>query len=165
MLVHWKNSPWVNTLSHSDTLSWFRAKQSVLFLLNSACLEEKQQISSLLSLVWLDRDSYPQSKTRCESMEEKIKTKHIWYNLILHRAMWTIGQCHHVEGKKYWPIIVKYGKLTSLICSPWLTCCSVGHHKKQHYMSLASDPMSWIFNDMINMVYWHIELHVVNKVV
>jgi hypothetical protein len=30
---------------HSDTLSWFRVDQSLLFLLNAACLPEKQQIS------------------------------------------------------------------------------------------------------------------------
>ena len=30
---------------HPDTLSWFRADQSLLFLLNAACLPEKQQIS------------------------------------------------------------------------------------------------------------------------
>jgi len=30
---------------HLDTLSWFRADQSLLFLLNAACLPEKQQIS------------------------------------------------------------------------------------------------------------------------
>ena len=30
---------------HLDTLSWFRADQSFLFLLNAACLPEKQQIS------------------------------------------------------------------------------------------------------------------------
>ena len=32
---------------HSDTLSWFWANQSLLFLLNSACLAEKQQIPIL----------------------------------------------------------------------------------------------------------------------
>ena len=31
---------------HSDTLSWFRASQSLLFLLNAACLAETQQIES-----------------------------------------------------------------------------------------------------------------------
>ena len=31
-------------LLHSDTLFWFRANQSLLFLLNAACLAEKQQI-------------------------------------------------------------------------------------------------------------------------
>ena len=29
---------------HSDTLFWFRANQSLLLLLNAACLAEKQQI-------------------------------------------------------------------------------------------------------------------------
>ena len=30
---------------HLDTLSWFRADQSLLFLLNAVCLAEKQHIS------------------------------------------------------------------------------------------------------------------------
>ena len=29
---------------HLDTLFWFRANQSLLFLLTAVCLEEKQQI-------------------------------------------------------------------------------------------------------------------------
>ena len=29
---------------HSDTLFWFRANQSLFFLLNAACLAEKQHI-------------------------------------------------------------------------------------------------------------------------
>jgi hypothetical protein len=28
---------------HSDTFSWFRSNQSLFFLLNAACLAEKQQ--------------------------------------------------------------------------------------------------------------------------
>jgi len=32
---------------HSGTLFWFRANQSLLFLLNDACLAEKQQIPIL----------------------------------------------------------------------------------------------------------------------
>jgi hypothetical protein len=39
VLAHWSNS-----LSHSYTLSWFRANQSLLFLLNTACLVQKQQM-------------------------------------------------------------------------------------------------------------------------
>ena len=46
---------------HSDTLFWFRANQSLLFLLNAACLAEKQQIPILYSLVWPDRGSNPWS--------------------------------------------------------------------------------------------------------
>ena len=37
---------------HKDTLFWFRANQSLLFLLNAACLAEKQQIPILQYLVW-----------------------------------------------------------------------------------------------------------------
>jgi hypothetical protein len=47
VFVHWNNSPRGNMLLHSDTLSWFRANQSLLLLLNAACLAEKQQIPIL----------------------------------------------------------------------------------------------------------------------
>jgi len=33
VLVHWSNSPRVDMSAHSDTLSWFRSNQSLLFLL------------------------------------------------------------------------------------------------------------------------------------
>jgi hypothetical protein len=36
---------------HSDTLFWFRANQSLLFLLNAACLVEKQHIYNLIVFV------------------------------------------------------------------------------------------------------------------
>jgi hypothetical protein len=44
VLAHWNNSPQVDMLPHADTLSWFQANQSLLFLLNAECLAEKQQI-------------------------------------------------------------------------------------------------------------------------
>jgi hypothetical protein len=54
VLGHWNNSPRVDMLLNSDTLFWFRANQSFLFLLNAACLAEKQQISNLVfGLTWL----------------------------------------------------------------------------------------------------------------
>jgi hypothetical protein len=43
-LVHYNNSPRIDMLAHLDPLSWFRANQSLLFLLNVACLAERQQI-------------------------------------------------------------------------------------------------------------------------
>ena len=58
MPAHWNNSPRVVM---SATLSWFRPNQSLLFLLNAACLEEKQQIPILKSLVWLDGGWNPRS--------------------------------------------------------------------------------------------------------
>jgi hypothetical protein len=61
-LARWaNNSHWVDMWLHSDTLFWFQANQSLLFLLNAAFLAEKQQIPILYSFVWQDRDSYPQS--------------------------------------------------------------------------------------------------------
>jgi len=33
VLAHWNNSSWVDMSLHSDTLSWFPANQSFLFLL------------------------------------------------------------------------------------------------------------------------------------
>ena len=39
--AHWNNSPQRDMSPHSDTLSWFRANQSLLFLLNDAWLTEK----------------------------------------------------------------------------------------------------------------------------
>jgi hypothetical protein len=47
MLAHWNNSQQVDMSLHSDTLVWFRANQSLLFLLNAVCLAEKQQIPIL----------------------------------------------------------------------------------------------------------------------
>jgi hypothetical protein len=47
VLAHWNNSLWIYMSLHFDTLSWFRANQSLLFLFNAAYLEEKQQIPIL----------------------------------------------------------------------------------------------------------------------
>ena len=47
VLAPWSNSPRMDMSPASDTLSWFRANQSLLFLLNATCLVEKQQIPIL----------------------------------------------------------------------------------------------------------------------
>ena len=41
VLGHWNNSQWVDMSLHSYTLFWYRAIQSLLFLLNAACLAKK----------------------------------------------------------------------------------------------------------------------------
>jgi hypothetical protein len=43
-LAHWNNSRWADMSLHFETLSRFRAIQSLLLLLNAACLAEKQEI-------------------------------------------------------------------------------------------------------------------------
>jgi hypothetical protein len=47
VLAHWNNSPRVDMLLHPDTLFWFRSNHFLLFLINAACLAEKQQIQML----------------------------------------------------------------------------------------------------------------------
>ena len=54
MLAHWKNSPLVDMLLHSDTLFWFQDNQYLLWILNTACLLEKQHIPLLVfGFTWL----------------------------------------------------------------------------------------------------------------
>jgi hypothetical protein len=48
VLARWNNSSWIDMSPHSYTLSWFRANQSLLFLLNAAYLAKKQQIPILV---------------------------------------------------------------------------------------------------------------------
>jgi hypothetical protein len=69
-IIHWNNSPRIDISSHSDTLSWFRANQSLLFLLNDACLAEKQQIPIYIytwPLTFLFLYSYNHKKRRDQS--------------------------------------------------------------------------------------------------
>jgi hypothetical protein len=47
VLAHWNNSPQIDMSPHSDTLSRFRANQSLFFLLTAAYLAKKQQIPIL----------------------------------------------------------------------------------------------------------------------
>jgi hypothetical protein len=47
VLARLSNSPRINMLPHSDTLFWFRANQSMLFLLNAAYKVEKQEMPIL----------------------------------------------------------------------------------------------------------------------
>jgi hypothetical protein len=68
VLAHWNNSLQVDMSPHTDTLFWFQANQSLLFLLNAVCLEEKQQIPISKSLVWPDRGTNPRSTTLEASM-------------------------------------------------------------------------------------------------
>jgi hypothetical protein len=59
MLAHWNFIPRVDISVHSDTLSWFKANQYLLF--QAACIAEKQHILILQSLVWPDWNSNPRT--------------------------------------------------------------------------------------------------------
>ena len=66
VLPHWKPKPpssgqHYDLISHSDTLSWHWANQSLPCPTNAKRQARKQEQSILKSLVWLDQDSNPQS--------------------------------------------------------------------------------------------------------
>jgi hypothetical protein len=60
VLVHLDNSPWIDMSPHSDTLSWFRANQSLLFSLMLRAYRRSNR-HPFYSLVWTDRSSKPRS--------------------------------------------------------------------------------------------------------
>ena len=100
-MTAWNKSPRIDMSPHSDTLSWFRANQSLIFHLNAAYIAEKQQILILKSLVWLDRASNPRSTTLEKSTltitSRIIYVLNIWFYLCNdsfictynHRYVWT----------------------------------------------------------------------------
>ena len=94
VLTHWNNSPRVDMSLHSDTLSWFRANQYLLFLLNAACLAEKQQLP--IYNLWFDttgarthdlphsrRSRWP-LRPRCGSLAKRESTKG---QIIVHKIL------------------------------------------------------------------------------
>jgi hypothetical protein len=51
VLTHWNNSPWIDTSPHSDTLSWFWANQSLLFLLTRLVIGTSRTVGSAKKFV------------------------------------------------------------------------------------------------------------------
>ena len=58
VLAHRNNSPPIDMLPHSDTLSWFRANQSLLFLLNAACLARSNTYQFYSSTIYHTRGEH-----------------------------------------------------------------------------------------------------------
>ena len=48
VLAHWNNSLLIYISPHSVTLSWFRANQSLIFLLNDVCISEESTNTNFL---------------------------------------------------------------------------------------------------------------------
>jgi hypothetical protein len=61
VLTHWNNNLRVDMSLHSDTLSWFWAKQYLLLLLKAGWYAEKSQIPIVEFLVWPDQGLNPWS--------------------------------------------------------------------------------------------------------
>ena len=75
VLAHWNNSQRKDMSLHSDTSFWFRANQSLLFLLNAVCLAEKQQIP-IIFFLWFDpsrapTQDLPHSRWACKSLRHR----------------------------------------------------------------------------------------------
>jgi hypothetical protein len=70
VLPHWNNSLRVDMSLHLDTLFWFQANQSFLFLLNAARLAEKQQIPMLFNC-WIG--------VKQQSLNHSLKQSQIYY--------------------------------------------------------------------------------------
>jgi hypothetical protein len=71
VLADWKNSPWADMSLHSDTSFWFRANQSLLFLLNAVCLTEKLRYECALFTYIRVITKLPNSE---QSYKGKVKT-------------------------------------------------------------------------------------------
>jgi hypothetical protein len=96
VLAHWKNSPRVDISLHSDTLFWFRANQSLPFLVNDAYLAEKQQMPILESLVWPYRGSSPRPTTLEASTLTITPLMLLFVSLAIHEHLrvFRLGSCH-----------------------------------------------------------------------
>jgi len=89
VLAHCNNSPRVEMSLQSDTLFWLRANQSLLFLLNAACLAEKQQIPILQSLVWPER-ARTHNILHCKYYNKMVLTTYLYKyaNCVFIRYYW-----------------------------------------------------------------------------
>jgi hypothetical protein len=86
VLAYWNNSPQIDMSLHSDSLFWLWANQSLILLLNAACLTKKQQI--LISVFGLTRPAFERSSTKyTSSSSHKCNLFSPWYNCTHHHHL------------------------------------------------------------------------------
>ena len=134
-------------LLRSDTLSWFLANQSLVFLINDVCLTENEAIHINFIACWLDRtwlehttilELNPNNYTTCAVYVKK-KKKHYYidaffkvtnvsFNYRVHSEQFTflswIVYCNsgfkEINSELYWYI--------SSNCLPWLDIYHINTH-------------------------------------
>jgi hypothetical protein len=146
VLAHWNYSPQIDMSFHLDTLFWFRANQSLLFLLNATCLAEKQQIPILKSLVCPDPGSNPRSTALEAStliftpLMHLLKVRHEWYVLLYMYTyiLLTIAHCCLRLPKKWFVLF-----LGILLTIKWVSdCCLTPTQQLFSYiMARAQSPI------------------------
>jgi hypothetical protein len=90
VLVHWNNSPRIDMSPYSDTLCWFRANQSLLFLLKDACLAKKQKYE--FHSIWFEP-----IENRTNDLQQSMRARlplHHWSGLKSNRP----GTKQHIEA-------------------------------------------------------------------
>jgi len=100
---------------HSDTISWFRANQSLLLLLNYACLVEKQEMP-IVSSLWFDyhtRGEHANHYT-IDVFEVRSGSLFCWYLWVIDHhysivlfiinevtGLWCVTPCHFPPNSSY----------------------------------------------------------------
>ena len=148
VLAHWNNSPLVDMSLHSNTLFWFRAKQSLFLLLNAACSAEKVKIP--LYSLWFDRtDDLPHSRRTRWQLHQRCGSAYInnapkgWYSLtILPLLLFLLLPFY--EGVLHKDI---YDRTSPSIKSPDLTILMTGCRL---IIQLSNEMRSWLTPHMFN---------------
>ena len=123
VLAHWDNSSRIDMSPHSDILSWFWANQSLLLLLNAACLTEKQQIP-ILSYIHYSSSNCQQRETNGSNFVVYSSIYGLWLPLWYHQNFLysheTIFSQDHMGLRLYDGWIYNYVKGTDCIVSDLL---------------------------------------------
>ena len=108
------DTPMVNVLLHSGTLSWFWAKQALVLLLNAASLAEKLQIPISLFLLIVSNTRFTALEKSTNTISANIFFQHTcpstWYIGIVICFVYLLKYMAY----NYWPYSVLYTPMSIL---------------------------------------------------